>query len=100
MARTPQDLSSRVMRLILWPALGFGPSGAGFALWRAFFTIPLYLAAIRGPPHVPDVFISYSKLDREEAARLAADLQWRGLDVWWDTNLYASCPTSAPVRQT
>jgi hypothetical protein len=28
MARTPQDLSSRVMRLILWPALGFGPSGA------------------------------------------------------------------------
>jgi TIR domain len=39
---------------------------------------------------VPDVFISYSKLDREEAARLAADLQWRGLDVWWDTNLYAS----------
>src|SRR4051794_15832902 len=34
-----------------------------------------------------DVFISYSKSRRAEAADLAADLEARGYTVWWDTDL-------------
>lgn len=36
-----------------------------------------------------DVFISYSKADREIAEALADDLRTRGFDVWWDHELYA-----------
>jgi len=34
---------------------------------------------------VPIVFLSYSRADKAQAARLARALQGAGLDVWWDT---------------
>jgi WD40 repeat protein len=36
---------------------------------------------------VADVFISYSKSRRAEAAELAADLEGRGFAVWWDKDI-------------
>lgn len=36
-----------------------------------------------------DVFISYSKLDKAIAEALANDLKAKGIDVWWDFDLYA-----------
>ena len=36
-----------------------------------------------------DVFISYSRTDRALAQALADDLTGRGVDVWWDLELYA-----------
>lgn len=36
-----------------------------------------------------DVFISYSKADRQVAEELAKDLAAAGFDVWWDFELYA-----------
>ena len=38
---------------------------------------------------MPDVFISYSKTDRAIAEALADDLRDRGVEVWWDYQLYA-----------
>jgi hypothetical protein len=38
---------------------------------------------------VTDVFISYSRKDREQAAAIAALLTGRGYVVWWDHNLVA-----------
>ena len=35
-----------------------------------------------------DVFISYSKTDRQHAEALANDLKLHGYTVWWDTTLY------------
>jgi tetratricopeptide (TPR) repeat protein len=35
-----------------------------------------------------DVFISYSKTERELAEKLAVDLKSRGISVWWDFELY------------
>jgi hypothetical protein len=40
-------------------------------------------------PTVPDVFISYSKVDRHIAEALADDLRDHGVRVWWDYQLYA-----------
>lgn len=37
-----------------------------------------------------DVFISYAKVDKIHAHKLAQDLKARGLEVWWDADLYAS----------
>lgn len=34
-----------------------------------------------------DIFISYSKMDHDEARMLAAFLEAEGYSVWWDTNL-------------
>lgn len=39
-------------------------------------------------PKMADVFISYSKKNRDIAASLATDLQGVGATVWWDTDLY------------
>src|SRR5262245_14184960 len=39
-----------------------------------------------------DVFISYSRHDRDVAKRLAEDLRARDIDVWWDVELYAGAP--------
>ena len=36
---------------------------------------------------VPNVFISYSRRDRERVIQLADALQGEGLSVWWDPNL-------------
>ena len=36
-----------------------------------------------------DIFISYSKVDRQVAQALAAELQAHGYNVWWDFELYA-----------
>jgi hypothetical protein len=36
-----------------------------------------------------DIFISYSKVDRELCARLAAYFEGEGYTVWWDTSLKA-----------
>jgi hypothetical protein len=38
---------------------------------------------------MPDVFISYSRTDKQIALSLATDLKHGGLDVWWDLELYA-----------
>ena len=34
-----------------------------------------------------DIFISYSKADRDKVVMLAAYLESEGWTVWWDTNL-------------
>lgn len=36
---------------------------------------------------MPDIFLSYSRQDREAAERFAAALETRGLNVWWDAGL-------------
>lgn len=36
-----------------------------------------------------DIFISYSKADRDKVVMLAAYLESEGWTVWWDTNLAA-----------
>lgn len=36
-----------------------------------------------------DVFISYSRADKAVAAELAEDLTNSGVEVWWDSDLYA-----------
>ena len=39
---------------------------------------------------MPDIFISYSKIDRAHALKLANELKKRSFNVWWDDELYAS----------
>jgi hypothetical protein len=34
-----------------------------------------------------DIFISYSKLDRDLALKLSASLESEGWSVWWDKSL-------------
>jgi hypothetical protein len=36
---------------------------------------------------VADIFISYSKADRDKVVMLAAYLEAEGWTTWWDTNL-------------
>src|SRR5262245_5701653 len=40
-------------------------------------------------PSMSDVFISYSRADKDIARGLADDLTARGLQVWWDLEVYA-----------
>lgn len=46
----------------------------------------------RGTIAVADIFISYSKPDRDKVAMLAAYLESEGWTVWWDRNLTAGEP--------
>src|SRR5215468_5045188 len=39
-----------------------------------------------------DIFISYSKPDRDKVVLLAAYLESEGWSVWWDTNLAVGDP--------
>jgi hypothetical protein len=45
-----------------------------------------------------DVFISYSRHDRDVAKRLADDLRARDIDVWWDVELYAGARFHDDIR--
>ena len=53
------------------------------------YLVPAVAAAAPAPeaPSAPDVFISYSSADREQAEELARALEAEGYRVWWDTKL-------------
>ena len=48
---------------------------------------------------MPHVFISYSSKHRELTEQLAAFLESRGLDVWWDQGLVARGPFDTQIRE-
>jgi TIR domain len=46
-----------------------------------------------------DIFISYERLDRARAQRVAEALEQHGWSVWWDRKLLAGDPFDKTIQQ-
>lgn len=48
---------------------------------------------------MPDLFISYSRADKDAVARLTAALQSAGYSLWWDTEIAGGVRYSKEIEK-